>query len=269
VLKRRSIVILLAAAAAAVGVVFVSNALSAGSAPSTIQACVKTKSGSARIVSSGKRCMRGERAVRWQKVGQIGAPGANGAAGAKGDTGPKGATGATGPAGIADFNDLQGMPCTRDAQHGTIDLSFGAGGLVRPRCRLAGDGPVCGDGVTEGSEQCDDGNDNPTDGCTNTCTVATCGDGVIHTGSEQCDSDGNDSSICNGATCTVSRCGDGHINAAAGEQCDGSGESALCNADCSAATCGDGKVNRTAGEQCDDGNSVSGDGCNNDCQYSP
>jgi cysteine-rich repeat protein/predicted outer membrane repeat protein len=46
--------------------------------------------------------------------------------------------------------------------------------------------PQCGDGtlnVTAG-EQCDDGNRNPSDGCTNDCTV--CGDGMI-TPPEECD----------------------------------------------------------------------------------
>jgi len=52
--------------------------------------------------------------------------------------------------------------------------------------------PQCGDGtlnVTAG-EQCDDGNHNPFDGCTNDCTV--CGNGVV-TPPEECD-DGNTSS---------------------------------------------------------------------------
>ncbi|HEX8111282.1 MAG TPA: DUF4215 domain-containing protein [Kofleriaceae bacterium] len=58
---------------------------------------------------------------------------------------------------------------------------------------------VCGDSVKEGSEQCDDGNLIPFDGCSPTCAIepvcaggvcsATCGDGLMFPG-EECD-DGN------------------------------------------------------------------------------
>ena len=58
---------------------------------------------------------------------------------------------------------------------------------------------VCGDGTKEGSEQCDDHNLVPFDGCSPTCTIepvcaggvctATCGDGLVFPG-EECD-DGN------------------------------------------------------------------------------
>ncbi len=59
---------------------------------------------------------------------------------------------------------------------------------------------VCGDGIKEGSEQCDDGNLVPYDGCSPTCTIdpkcngtggctGVCGDGLVFPG-EECD-DGN------------------------------------------------------------------------------
>lgn len=49
----------------------------------------------------------------------------------------------------------------------------------------------CGNGVVESGEQCDDGNQNDCDGCSNQCTkfVNVCGDGHL-CGNEQCD-DGN------------------------------------------------------------------------------
>jgi cysteine-rich repeat protein len=49
--------------------------------------------------------------------------------------------------------------------------------------------PVCGDGIVDTGEQCDDGNTNNSDDCRNDCTVPVCGDGIVDTG-EQCD-DGN------------------------------------------------------------------------------
>ena len=54
----------------------------------------------------------------------------------------------------------------------------------------------CGDGDVDAGEQCDDGNDVDTDACTNGCTEAICGDGIVRkdldpgvTGYENCDSD--------------------------------------------------------------------------------
>ena len=38
--------------------------------------------------------------------------------------------------------------------------------------------PVCGDGIVQGSERCDDGNRNDEDSCTNACIEARCGDGI-------------------------------------------------------------------------------------------
>lgn len=58
---------------------------------------------------------------------------------------------------------------------------------------------VCGNGKTEWSEQCDDGNTNNLDNCSNACISAQCGNGVREW-SEQCD-DGNlvNSDSCNNA----------------------------------------------------------------------
>ncbi|MFH0836445.1 MAG: DUF4215 domain-containing protein, partial [Candidatus Micrarchaeota archaeon] len=53
--------------------------------------------------------------------------------------------------------------------------------------------PVCGNGIKEGNEECDDGNLENGDGCSSECLIEipepVCGDGVIE-GDEQCD-DGN------------------------------------------------------------------------------
>jgi cysteine-rich repeat protein len=89
---------------------------------------------------------------------------------------------------------------------------------------------LCGNGAIDVGEQCDDGNDDDGDGCTDACTV--CGDRVVSPG-EQCD-DGNlvDNDGCD-RNCTISACGNGI---------------------------------QTAGEECDDGNRIAGDCCSADCR---
>lgn len=267
--------------ALATALVIAGAALSAGSSASgsTITACVKKSTGAARIVSSSTKCKSSERRVTWERIGPAGKqgpPGAQGASGAQGAQGTPGADGAQGPPGIEAFNDLEGLPCTRPGdQHGTIDVVFGPGGVARTRCVVAGDGPVCGDGVTESGEACDDGNTNTGDSCTNQCTVPVCGDGITSgsTG-EQCDPGPSSTSTCDGPTgggnmCTIAVCGDGYRNTAAGEACDdGNANNADgCNVRCTPPSCGNGITEQL--EQCDDGNVVNGDGCENSCTYTP
>ncbi len=95
-------------------------------------------------------------------------------------------------------------------------------------------GQSCGNGVVDGSEECDDGNDVATDGCTTLCTVNVCGDGYLYDGVEVCDEgtgNGGGCSSAYGSTCTACSttchytvssgdfCGDGVINGH--EFCDG------------------------------------------------
>lgn len=58
-------------------------------------------------------------------------------------------------------------------------------------------GGYCGNSITEGSEQCDDGNGMDGDGCSSACQIESdppyCGDGSINQPSEECD-DGNETS---------------------------------------------------------------------------
>ena len=127
-------------------------------------------------------------------------------------------------------------------------------------------GRFCGDGATDGGdgEACDDGNLVNLDGCSDTCAIEApvCGNGVVQP-PEACD-DSVESATCD-ADCTAVECGDGVTNATAGEACDDGGESVACDADCSASACGDGVQNLTAGESCDDGNTAAGDGCSETC----
>ena len=130
--------------------------------------------------------------------------------------------------------------------------------------------PECGNGVVDqASEECDDGNDDDTDGCLNDCTLARCGDGVVWAGVEECD-DGNDDDLdgCTSA-CTLTACGDGALQP--GEECDdgwwanSDTEPNACRSDCTLPRCGDGVID--AMEGCDDGedNGTSADACQTSC----
>jgi cysteine-rich repeat protein len=126
----------------------------------------------------------------------------------------------------------------------------------------------CGNGVVDPGEECDDGNTNPSDGCTNACTV--CGNGAI-TPPEQCD-DGNsvNGDGCD-ANCTVTACGNGIRTG--GEECDDGNESMCdgclptCENEPTGYRCGDGVVVSACGEECDDGNGDDSDGCTNGCTF--
>lgn len=120
------------------------------------------------------------------------------------------------------------------------------------------DGPqlMCGNGVVDGTEQCDDGETNGSEGapCTTQCTW-TCLDDTWCTDDEPC----------NGAeTCVEHACVKG-TDEADGTTC---GDGKLCrNSACTDAVCGDMFVTSPA-EECDDANSTLGDGCETDCTFS-
>ena len=126
-----------------------------------------------------------------------------------------------------------------------------------------GEPAVCGDGVVQGSEACDDGNMDDTDACLSTCVAASCGDGFVQAGVEACD-DGNmdDTDTCVGM-CVVASCGDGFVGP--GEACDDGNQvdGDACTNACALPSCGDGIVQM--GEECDDGNQVDTDDCINTC----
>jgi len=97
-------------------------------------------------------------------------------------------------------------------------------------------GAICGDGVVDDGEECDDGeaNGDAPDACREDCTLPFCGDGIVDS-EEGCDE------------------GDGNSDDAPD----------ACRTDCQPAFCGDGVVD--AGEDCDDGNDVDNDACANSC----
>jgi cysteine-rich repeat protein len=105
---------------------------------------------------------------------------------------------------------------------------------------------ICGDGLENGNEECDDGNLTNGDGCESNCQD-TCGNGQINeSNNEECDDgNGNNADGCS-AGCQLQP----------GFVC--SGEPTDCNP-----ICGDGLL--VSGEQCDDGNLLNGDGCSAVC----
>ena len=127
--------------------------------------------------------------------------------------------------------------------------------------------PICGDGVVNGGDQCDDGNLEQDDACLNDCTLASCGDGIVWLGIEECDDGANNSDVDPDACrshCVLPGCGDGVVDS--GEECDDDNTDDLDGCDSSCQNeCGNGNVDNPVLEQCDDGNTVSSVACLNDC----
>jgi cysteine-rich repeat protein len=127
----------------------------------------------------------------------------------------------------------------------------------------------CGNGVRELNEQCDDGNQNNLDTCTNKCIFPVCGNG-IREGSEQCDdANSNNNDDCSNV-CRAPICGNGIREGS--EQCDDGNRinNDRCTTSClntsgnPGAACGNGI--REGSEQCDDGNLINNDSCSNQCR---
>lgn len=127
---------------------------------------------------------------------------------------------------------------------------------------------ACGNRVVNGAlgEECDDGNQNDQDRCTNECQIARCGDGLVYEGVEECDRGELNSDLipdrCR-LDCSAARCGDGVIDT--GEECDDGNliPTDGCNGQCILGRCGDGVVD--LGEECDDANDDANDFCTNAC----
>lgn len=135
-------------------------------------------------------------------------------------------------------------------------------------CTNACTTPICGDLIVQAGEGCDDGNTINNDACSNACVPATCGDGLPQA-PEACD-DGNDvdDDLCTNA-CTAPACGDGIVQAS--EECEPVSTDAkpvdTCDPDCTFVVCGDGV--QAPSEGCDDSNNDPGDGCDAFCVPEP
>ncbi|HKZ49973.1 MAG TPA: DUF4215 domain-containing protein, partial [Candidatus Nanoarchaeia archaeon] len=115
------------------------------------------------------------------------------------------------------------------AQVSCVDTNGNLGTGPLTNINVAG---VCGNGLTEPPETCDDGNTNSYDGCSSTCQVEVPG-----------------GTVCGNGICDV---GESNAN---------------CPEDCLLAPpvniCGNSIIE--TGETCDDGNTISGDGCSSVC----
>lgn len=154
---------------------------------------------------------------------------------------------------------VQGRPCASDEDCGP---SFAC---IEGLCGGPGELAVCGNGLVEDGEACDDGNTQGGDGCSEHCDF--CGDGITQDW-EECD-DGNtaEGDACT-PVCRAPTCGDGF--AAPNEACDDGNHSGIdgCTPSCELPACGDGFVNH-ASETCDDGNAIETDACTSACEWSP
>jgi cysteine-rich repeat protein len=123
--------------------------------------------------------------------------------------------------------------------------------------------PVCGNGVIEAGEACDDGNDDDTDTCVEGCQEASCGDGFVGPGEACDDANDVDDDACSN-TCAPASCGDGVVQM--GEACDDANaiDTDACLGTCAAASCGDGFVHDGV-ETCDDANADDSDECTTQC----
>jgi cysteine-rich repeat protein len=121
----------------------------------------------------------------------------------------------------------------------------------------------CGNGVVDGDEECDDGNDDNTDACVDDCKLAVCGDGYVGP-AEACDDGNGDNTDACVAGCQAAACGDGFLGPM--ESCDDGNleDGDGCSATCLAPGCGDGVVGE--GEECDDGDDDDLDACTVFCK---
>ena len=140
---------------------------------------------------------------------------------------------------------LAGCP----SAYGPLDESAGD-----PGTSSTSSSSTCGDGVLQAPEECEDGNLDNTDSCTDTCQLAACGDSHVQ-GSEECDPGlGSGGSGACTDDCRQATCGDSKLWVDGGEECDdgiNNSDAGVCTESCKTAICGDGLIWADGGEECD------------------
>jgi cysteine-rich repeat protein len=153
--------------------------------------------------------------------------------------------------------------CTGKAEASDCIVGTTTGVCIGGMCTTS----VCGNGLLEGGEVCDDGNRVSGDGCSYDClSKETCGNGYVdYVKGEMCDDgNGSDGDACEN-DCTLPKCGNNIIDV--GEVCDDGNnmDGDGCSRDCkSTEKCGNGILD--PGEECDDGNRTDHDGCQSTCK---
>jgi cysteine-rich repeat protein len=157
---------------------------------------------------------------------------------------------------------------TRRLTAAAFAAAFALALLLLGGAASAGPPNVCGDGIEQPPEGCDDGNTVGGDGCSANCVPEICGDGIVEPATEQCDDENTAAGDGCDASCQF-ECGNGMLDP--GEACDdgnqmngdGCDDDVANQGNCTNTACGNGVL--TPPEECDDGNTMSGDGCEADC----
>ena len=135
------------------------------------------------------------------------------------------------------------------------DSGSGDAGVSREDAAVA-KSEKCGNGTKDPGEECDDGNTNDEDGCTQLCGY-TCKENADCSQSDPCNS---------GETCDPAKhtCTPGTVKKEDGETC---GDNAACfQGKCHDIECGNGITQKD--EECDDGDKKEFNGCNSECRFS-
>ncbi len=146
--------------------------------------------------------------------------------------------------------------------------------LAPNACRTDCTKPRCGDGIIDDlyGETCDDGNTADGDGCSASCIpegTAQCGNGVKEAGEDCDDGNTNDGDGCS-SDCHSEYCGDGVLQPNQGEECDDGTANSNSMPDACRTDCTSPRCGDgvvDSNEDCDDGNTDGGDGCGADCTF--
>ena len=151
--------------------------------------------GQLRVVSSPAECRNNETPIQWNQVGPAG---------------PQGEPGPIGPQGIPGDQLLFGQTCPEETYMTGITAD---GYIICNQLPTGGGGDppspnVCGNGIVEFPESCDDGNTSSFDGCSSSCVVEdSCGSAETSCGS-YCADLSNDPYNCGGCG---NACGPGAV----------------------------------------------------------